>query len=54
MGMNGLTIADSSYDCRVLAFDLVDILSLLESKAVDSEWEISVKQHFKNVIDIPS
>jgi hypothetical protein len=39
--MLGVTITDSSPDCRVLGFDLIDILRLLEPKAVDSEWEIS-------------
>ena len=39
--MRGVTITDSTEDGRFLAFDLIDILRLLEARIVDSECELS-------------
>src|SRR6266511_531324 len=39
--MRGITITDSAPDSGLLAVDLIDVLRVLGSAAVDAEWEIS-------------
>jgi hypothetical protein len=39
--MRGITITDSSPDGGMLAVDLIDLLRLLGTTALDTEWEIS-------------